>query len=344
MNKIISINELWKFFNQSATLFCITSADGYLTQVNPHVISLLGFSEQELLSTPYLNFIHKADRANSIKQSGKIRNIKPVVQFRNRLLTATGEYKWISWTATFVPAENNVYLIGQDYSETQLMERNLRKERINKHNSVLEATVVGQEKERTEIGKELHDNINQMLASANLYLQMARTEKDHSEEHIVRGTEIIVKVINEIRHLSKSLVGPDTRQIGLVDCISELADTIKAGTKIKVEFSHSEGLETLQPDVKLTVYRVIQEQVNNIIKHANAANIVIHLERTDQGLYLLVSDDGPGFDVAKKRNGIGLNNILSRVAIHRGKLKIDSSPGKGCCLTVTFPASVLRKG
>src|ERR1044071_1876870 len=100
-NKIISIYELWQFFNRSATLFCITGADGFLKQVNPHVVELLGFSEEQMLSTPYINFIHEDDRENSAVQSAKVRKETPVVMFQSRIRTFSGDFRWISWSATY---------------------------------------------------------------------------------------------------------------------------------------------------------------------------------------------------------------------------------------------------
>lgn len=203
---------------------------------------------------------------------------------------------------------------------------------------MLEASLLGQEKERAEIGKELHDNINQMLATVMLYHGMALAEKDNREELILKGSDIIRQAINEIRNLSKSLVGPDTRQIGLKDCISELLGTIQAGTKVRVKFKWSGKLESLTAKVKLMLFRIVQEQTNNILKYAEAKTITIHLSRDKEFLKLLISDDGIGFDTLNLRRGIGLRNIASRVDIYNGKLNIISSPGMGCSLTVTIPS------
>jgi PAS domain S-box-containing protein len=337
LNKIISISELWQFFNRSSTLFCITGPDGYMKQVNPYVASLLGYPEEVLLSSPYINFVHEGDRQATVEQSVKVRNHRPALQFRNRLVTATGETKVISWTATFIAAEENVYLIGQDLTETFNIEEKLKAERAEKQKAILEASILAQEKERTEIGKELHDNINQMLATAILFQQMALSGEFPVEEMVKKSGRILEDAIQEIRKLSKSLVGPDMRDAGLVDSVRELVQNISQGTGIEASVSCGKAVETLPDKLKLTLFRIVQEQCNNIVKHANANKLTIKIKMSSKNLSLTISDDGKGFDVKKKRNGIGINNMLSRIEIYNGKLILNSAIGKGCTLEVNIP-------
>jgi PAS domain S-box-containing protein len=338
-NQVISIDELWQFFNRSANLFCVTNAAGYLRHVNPHVSALLGFSETELLATPFLDLIHREDKEYFLDQLEKARMGVPTIHLRTRILLATSGFRRISWTATYHPEEDNMYLIGQDYTETYEMEEKLKQEKLSKQQSVLEANLMGQEKERSEIGKELHDNINQILATSILYHNLALLEKDKTEELIRQSMAIVNQAINEIRALSKSLVGPNIRQLSLIDCIQELLDTLEMGTDIDVEFNWSGDLECLPEKVKLMIFRIVQEQLNNIQKHAKAKKVVIELLCNKKFLALNITDDGVGFDTQKKRNGIGLNNIISRVELYNGTLIIDSALGTGCSLTMTVPVA-----
>ena len=116
-NKIISVDELWQFFNHSANLFCIAGNDGYLKEVNPYVVKLLGYAEEELLSIPYLHFVHEQDRDFAGEQSALVLREGGAVQFQTRVLSISGGVKWISWTATYVQEGDSVYLIGQDLTE-----------------------------------------------------------------------------------------------------------------------------------------------------------------------------------------------------------------------------------
>ena len=90
-------------------------------------------------------------------------------------------------------------------------------------------------------------------------------------------------------------------------------------------------------ELQLTIYRIVQEQLNNTLKYSNARNVDLSLVQTKHSLELMVKDDGVGFDTAKIKNGVGLKNIHTRVEIHNGKIILESAPGKGCVLIVTFP-------
>jgi two-component system, NarL family, sensor histidine kinase UhpB len=340
-NKIISINELWQFFNRSANLFCIMGPDKYLNQVNPHFIKILGYSEEHLLSTPYNDFIHPDDREYSVRQSARVRKENSSIHFRNRILDASGHTRWISWTAAFIEDEDNVYLIGQDFTEAHEAEEKLKKERQDKYKAVLEATLKGQEKERIEIGRELHDNINQMLATAIMYQKMAFKEEFDCREMSLKTGEIVQMAIEEIRSLSKSLVGPDIIQMSLFECIRELLETVRTTTKIRVVFNFVGDFEDLSAKVKKMIFRIFQEQINNILKHAEANKIFVSLLLDKNFMSLNISDDGKGFDINETKNGIGLKNIRSRIEIYNGVLEIISAAGKGCALRIIIPAELI---
>ena len=90
-------------------------------------------------------------------------------------------------------------------------------------------------------------------------------------------------------------------------------------------------------DLKLNIYRIVQEQVNNIVKYADAKNISVTIQSDEKRINVTVTDDGKGFDVKKKRNGIGISNMMNRVELFNGNMSIDSSPGKGCKIEIIIP-------
>jgi two-component system sensor histidine kinase UhpB len=96
-------------------------------------------------------------------------------------------------------------------------------------------------------------------------------------------------------------------------------------------------IENLSNNKKLIIYRIVQEQINNILKHSRATESQIELKTHNKKLQLLIKDNGVGFDPKKKAKGIGLNNIISRVEMHNGDMEIISSPGNGCMLKVEIP-------
>jgi two-component system, NarL family, sensor histidine kinase UhpB len=235
-------------------------------------------------------------------------------------------------------------LIGaaQDITEKLRLESALRESQIQRQRVVTEATIKGQENEREQLGRELHDNINQILATSKLYLDHGLSSSPIKEDVIRKSKEFIAQAIEEIRRLSKSLLPPTMEEMGLIMALNELLDTISLAGNFTIHRDWDNFQEhVLQKDQKLTIYRILQEQMNNIIKHACAKNVSISiqfLENCDHNsVSLVIKDDGKGFNPAKKRNGVGLRNIISRAELFGGNVVIQSEPGQGCELKVVFP-------
>jgi PAS domain S-box-containing protein len=341
--KIISIDELWRFFNLSSSLFCIAGKDGCFKHINPAFTHLLGFDEEELVSSSYENFIHPDDRMVTNKNINELKNGKTVAHFQNRYLMYNGNYKWFTWTAFLPNANGDIYAIGQDCTEKVILQEQLIQQRVQEERTVMRAMIHGQEMEKIEIGKELHDNINQMLTTVKLYHEMILSNGNLDKNLLQKGSQILLAAIEEIRKLSKSLVAPGVDELSLADSVQDLVNTIKQGKEIIINFSVSQRKEELPVKIKLTLFRIIQEQLNNILKHANAKTVNIQISDDAANIKLTIQDDGQGFDTSKKKNGIGLKNIISRAELYNGTVKIDSAPGKGCLLEVNIPSEEIFK-
>jgi len=204
---------------------------------------------------------------------------------------------------------------------------------------LIQPTIYGQQKERQEIGRELHDNISQYLTTTRLYLEVAK-EKAEGEmlTMINQAHQGLLQMINEIRQLSQSLIPPSLSDIGLKESIQDLCTGLKNTHAFNINFKYSHFNEILLPDnMKLMLFRIIQEQINNIIRHAHADSITIKLETSKGWLSLSVADNGKGFDLKTVKKGHGFDNISNRADLFRGKLKIDTAPEKGCTIYVTIP-------
>ena len=219
--------------------------------------------------------------------------------------------------------------------------RHLREceEQLSWQKQITEAVIVAQEKERTEIGKELHDNVNQILGASNLYINSAMTDEGMRQELLERSTELVSNAINEIRKISKSLITPGLREIGLVESIEDIIDDLRvAGDKLAVHLDlQNISEDQIEDPRKLAVFRIVQEQLNNIVKHAQATRVLIRLSGEEDHIVLTVADNGVGFDVSRYRKGVGITNIISRAELFNGKVEIVSSPGEGCTMTVNLP-------
>jgi signal transduction histidine kinase len=210
-------------------------------------------------------------------------------------------------------------------------------EKYRMEKAAQEITIRAQEKEREEIGTELHDNINQVLASAKMYIETAN-EESNGNVLLEKGLKHLIQAIEEIRRLSHRLVTPELQRISLLQAISNLAENSMETGKLKLQYEAGRFREDIvDNDLRLTLYRIVQEQFNNIIKHANAKNVLIMIDMTGDEVTLTIRDDGKGFDTSTVRQGIGLRNIGQRVKLCSGRMTVKSAPGQGCLLEVALP-------
>ena len=219
----------------------------------------------------------------------------------------------------------------------QALQQELNDERIRYKNELGLEVFNAQERERKKIGEELHDNINQLLGVVKLYIEHAQVNPDALEEMLRKSSEYLKQVINEIRSLSKSLVSPTLNDLGLLESINELIDSIHKIRNIQIDI-HKNGFreEELTDLQKLMVYRITQEQLNNILKHSKAEHVDIAFSRAGAQVLLTIEDDGIGFDTKNVRTGLGLKNIRHRLELFNGNMNISSSPDHGCRLEAMF--------
>jgi two-component system sensor histidine kinase UhpB len=211
----------------------------------------------------------------------------------------------------------------------------LEKELDQKNQQMIEAVLKAQENERKIIGEELHDNINQILTAIKINLGFILGHDELRKDLVSRCLDNATFAIEEVRKLSRTLILPSNlRELGLIPSVTILVKDIQAVTALNIEVNAKDFEESfLNEEQKTALYRIIQEQMNNILKHAKASNVHIHLNNNSEGVELSISDDGKGFDSSTKRNGVGFYNISNRVKLFNGSLIIDSAPGKGCLLS-----------
>ncbi|RYZ00007.1 MAG: PAS domain S-box protein [Chitinophagaceae bacterium] len=237
-----------------------------------------------------------------------------------------------------------VRLIGaaQDISARKESERLLKEAQLRRHQELTDAMVEAQENERRLIGAELHDNVNQILTSAALYLNLARGADGTGAPFIDQSAAIIRKAMQEVRKLSHTLIPPSLSGETLEEALRHLLDAAEQAGAFRVQLSFRDLNESaLPPKLKLTVYRIVQEQLNNIVHHARARQVRVLLRGSEGGVLLRLQDDGVGFDPARRSRGVGLKNIETRAFLHNGSVRIDAAPGAGCVLEVRFPAEVM---
>jgi signal transduction histidine kinase len=213
----------------------------------------------------------------------------------------------------------------------------LNEERLRYKNQLAREVFNAQEQERKKLGEELHDNINQLLGVVKLYIEHAQMNPSAKQEMLSKSAEYLKQVINEIRTLSKSLVSPTLSDLGLIESIRELSDSIVMIKDMDITI-HSPNFkeDMLDATQKLMLYRIIQEQLNNILKHSRAEHVVIQLLKNGKSVQLVIHDDGVGFNQTQATSGLGLKNIRHRLELYNGEMKIETSPEQGCRLEASF--------
>jgi signal transduction histidine kinase len=203
------------------------------------------------------------------------------------------------------------------------------------------AIIEAQEKERKELGMELHDNVNQLLGATLLYLGMAK-KSGKADKEILETLNSCVDYVNEaitdIRNLSHRLTPSIKDNISLKAVIKSLIEPLQKTKQFEIDLQVDDFEDVvLESDVQTNVYRIIQEQLNNILKHAGASKVFINILLTKENIKLSIRDNGKGFDTTAAKEGIGLQNMRQRVELFSGIFTISSSPGNGCELKVEIP-------
>jgi PAS domain S-box-containing protein len=295
----------------------------------------------------FLSFMHSDDAGDAEKMvTDALQHFTDSkIDFRFKLSDGKKRYGHIEWRFDFDASgkPERVFGILQDITErkeaeesVKLLEKTILEQKIKEQIKIRRAMIAGQEKERNHLGEELHDNINQILAGTKLYLSIVGNKNEEMKELIKYPMELIDSSIEEIRILCHKMVSP-LKNIGLEKLIGDIIKKLDETTTIKTEFIYAVHKGILSDDLKLNIYRIIQELVNNIVKYSGAENVKIIMRSDDKVIDITVTDDGAGFDMDKKRKGIGISNMINRVGSFNGEIKIESAAGNGCKTSISIP-------
>lgn len=208
----------------------------------------------------------------------------------------------------------------------------------------LKAIIEATEEERKRIAKDLHDGIVQSLTGLSLRLQKSVSAlsslPERDKTHFNKSQEMLDDSISELRTISHHMMPRVLSEMGLIPALDDMLSKSLGNTDIEFEFEHHkvEG-ERFAENVEVSLYRITQELVNNIIKHSEAKAVSVQLLKTRTHLVLVVEDNGKGFNFDDKtnRNGIGLMNISSRAKAINGEVNYEPSPDQGTVATIRIP-------
>ena len=326
---------------ETVNAVCILHLNGEMLWMNEGFTRLTGYTPEEMIGkTSRLILLgpetdmEVIKRANHCRQNG--------LPFREEFViyTKAGEKVWTRAQGQSIRLAhgnaNRYFVICTDISEEK---KNLQERvyyEIEQQKKITRVILQTREIERNELGRELHDNINQILAATRLQLSYCLQHFDGCEPVLHQCQENVMEAMEEIRRLSHKMVMPRFTERSLMQVLNGLAENYRYAYAITLNIGEWQE-ERADVRIKEALYRIAQEQLSNIYKHAHAVRVVIRLASNENDAILEVVDDGVGFDPAEKKNGIGVSNIHCRAESCGGVAELVSAPGKGCQLLVRLP-------
>jgi signal transduction histidine kinase len=206
----------------------------------------------------------------------------------------------------------------------------------------LRRVVEAQELERRRLARELHDETGQALTSILLGLKSLEEKLGDADSRAaaaaLRG--LVVETLQDVRRLAVELRPSALDDFGLVAALERLTTSFSEQTGIEVDFEASIAEERLPEEVEIALYRIVQESLTNVVKHARARHVSILLARRDGGVKVVIEDDGLGFDVAERANGgFGLIGMQERLALLGGRLRVESNGEAGTTVAAEVPVT-----
>ncbi|MBL7740315.1 MAG: PAS domain S-box protein [Chitinophagaceae bacterium] len=302
---------------------------GMVINWNKGAEKIKGYRSEEIIGRSFKIFYTADDRENHVPEKilAEAARLGKSVQEGWRV-RKDGSMFWGSVIITSIH-EKDRSVIGFTKVTRDLTQRKEMEE------SMLNAIVETQERERKEISDELHDNVNQKLATSKLFLE--RAHEECKSGMLTSAEKNLVEALQEIRNISHRISPNIIFNLGLPDAIDDLAESINQLKKFKTIFYCPDRHIPAGPDVQLALYRIIQEQMNNILKYADAKQVRIELIQHERQLHLAISDNGRGFDFMKVKKGLGIQNIFFRAERCKGKAAFITAPGKGCTVKINIP-------
>lgn len=329
--------EISGLFKYSANGIVIISKNLELRRYNRRFLELFNITDKSDLAGRRLDAIIKGEPLKELlKLIDKVG--KPPL-FETASLTLSdnfGSKKYVEATVSKIPFPDDVLslMVFTDVTDIRNMD-----------SAIMKATTAGEEKERTRLAAELHDGLGALLSSINIYLNLilsGGTDMDELFRTLKLTKDLVQQAISSVKEIANNLHPVILSRFGLVATINNIIEGLENSRLIKFGFSHSLYKPIGDKNLELFVYRIVNELINNTMKHAHAKNVAISLVSEDNHLLLEYADDGQGFDIdnmpePKDGSGRGLQNIMGRVKSVNGKVQFKSKPNKGLMVAIELP-------
>ncbi len=292
------------------------------------------YQYQKLFSTAMNDFINKESTKQLSELNVKYETEKKQNLINNQQFEIRQKNNWLLFvTVLFFVSVVAAYFIYKNYRNKQ--EKRLQKEIHRQKEMEAMALFNGEQSERIRIARDLHDSVGQMLSliKMNLSSQTQNAENENMQM-------LIDKTISEVRNISHNLI-PEELNFGIVSALENLSDKVNSsgGTKMQTDINEEIRAIKFHRQHELSIYRIVQEVVSNIVRHADASSIILSMKKNNENLVVNIRDNGKGLDMDSIANsaGIGWKNINARVRMLDGKLKIESEKLIGTTIEITLP-------
>lgn len=329
--------EMFSFFEMTPDLVCIAGKDGFFRKVNRAVMEKLGYSREELLSRPIESFIHPEDRELTAAKRETLLQGKALVNFQNRYLTKSGAAIWLQWTSTYLPEKEIVFAIAKDITENKKREKEIE-ERYHTFRHLATHFKTRAEEDRKYLAHELHEQVGQLAAVQKMNLVWLQQKMEGESDTVSEKLEEIVLLsdimIKTIQRLSFSVSPNMMDDLGLQAAFEWKCSEFTRITGIPCRFTSACDEEKMSREVKIDFFRVCEEALDNVIEHADAAEVWVTVEGHDNKAAIIITDNGKGFDLKTVKPSGGFKNMQHLAVSINGKLILESDPGKGTKVTV----------
>jgi signal transduction histidine kinase len=200
---------------------------------------------------------------------------------------------------------------------------------------VLEAMIQGEEKERSRLARELHDGVGGILSASKMHLSIFKNRTEDQE--LQQGLSLIDTASSEIRNIAHNLAPEFLTRYGIDKALEAFCERV-SNRKLQVLYYRYGEVPPLEQNFQIAVYRIVQELINNAMKHSQGDQAVVQMNIHEQAMHITVEDNGTGLS-AEKAQGIGLVNLKARVAAMNGVIEIDSRAGEGTSILLEFDMS-----
>lgn len=336
------------FKNSPLSVALIRLADGVILDVNESFLRMAGYTREEIIGHTSLELKFYPDPGRRVfimeqlHQQGHLHGHEQ--QFREKSGQIRSHVLWFEVIP--ISGEKCILVTALDITESKRTELEREQAVAREQQARAEYTfqlIAAQEAERARIARELHDSLGQnlLLIKNRTQLEMAKKKIPvRLREEFQSISDIATQAIAEVRQISRDLHPHQLDLLGLTRALRALIDNTNESSAIAIDGKFDSVDDVILREAATNVYRIVQESLNNILKHSRANKASVTLERDVHEVLLKIEDDGCGFKTGKDDGkGLGLKNIAERVRMLGGKMKLDSQPDRGVCIEITIPIS-----